>query len=175
MIARILLAYDGSDNALRALDVAAELASKPLASLHIVYVQLQSRPPEDLIAMANVHELVTKAQRPRQPQATCGSGAAYDMLRGNCENAPSAQVITALGEHLIDEAKQMCADLGVTRISTSLRLGDIAEQILTAAREHGSDVIVIGTHGLGTPKDTLLGSVSQRVLHDAKQSVVAVT
>jgi len=55
-----------------------------------------------------------------------------------------------------------------------VRKGDYAEEILNAAKEFDADMIVIGSRGLGLLKSTVLGSVSQKVLHHASCSVVTV-
>ena len=49
MIEKILLAVDGSQNAQRAINVAAELAEKLNAELSIVHVLMHDRPSEELV------------------------------------------------------------------------------------------------------------------------------
>ena len=61
MIDRILLAVDGSQNAERATDLAAELATKLTAELFIVHVLMHGRPTEELVHMAEVEQLVKEA------------------------------------------------------------------------------------------------------------------
>jgi nucleotide-binding universal stress UspA family protein len=53
-----------------------------------------------------------------------------------------------------------------------IREGHAAHQILSAAEELGTDVIVIGSRGLGGVKRFLLGSVSQQVMTHASCSVL---
>jgi nucleotide-binding universal stress UspA family protein len=55
-----------------------------------------------------------------------------------------------------------------------VRVGQPAEEILDAAREDGSDIIVLGTHGKGILKSTILGSVSRRVLDRCSRPVVVI-
>ena len=52
------------------------------------------------------------------------------------------------------------------------RAGDPATAILDAADESDSDLIVMGTRGLGTAERWLIGSVSDKVLHHAHCSVL---
>jgi nucleotide-binding universal stress UspA family protein len=47
-----------------------------------------------------------------------------------------------------------------------------AQGILSAADEHGADLIVLGSRGRGTLANLLLGSTSERVLHYAKVPVL---
>lgn len=52
-------------------------------------------------------------------------------------------------------------------VTIDARLGDVAENILEAAREQHVDLIVMGTHGRHGLAHLLLGSVAERVLRDA--------
>jgi nucleotide-binding universal stress UspA family protein len=73
---------------------------------------------------------------------------------------------------LADEAQRLQA-AGQT-VSTEIRTGNPAEQILKAAEELGPDLIVMGSHGLTGIKHFLLGSVADRVLEHADCSVLIV-
>ena len=59
-------------------------------------------------------------------------------------------------------------------VSTEIRTGNPAEQILKTADELGADLIVVGSHGLTGIKHFLLGSVADRVLEHADCSVLIV-
>ena len=52
--------------------------------------------------------------------------------------------------------------------------GDLADEIMRAAREEGFDLIVVGHRGLSPLKAFLLGSVSNRVVSHAPCSVLVV-
>jgi nucleotide-binding universal stress UspA family protein len=52
--------------------------------------------------------------------------------------------------------------------------GDPAREILRAGREGRHDLIVLGSRGRSRMSSALLGSVSQRVLHDAPVPVIVV-
>ena len=51
---------------------------------------------------------------------------------------------------------------------------DVAEDILDAAEAGGFDTIVMGRRGLGLAKTLLLGSVTHKVVHNAKNCAVIV-
>lgn len=59
-------------------------------------------------------------------------------------------------------------------VTTELRIGDPANEVLSAAREHHVDVIVVGARGLSAVPRFLLGSMSDYVCRHAPQSVLVV-
>jgi nucleotide-binding universal stress UspA family protein len=52
--------------------------------------------------------------------------------------------------------------------------GDAAEEVLRAARETGSDLVVMGTHGRTGLRHLLMGSVAERVVRQAPCPVLTV-
>lgn len=69
-------------------------------------------------------------------------------------------------------AERMSA-IGIPTIA-HLRAGDPAAEILAAATEHRSDLIITGSRGLGTLEHLVLGSVARNVLVHARSSVLVV-
>ncbi len=59
-------------------------------------------------------------------------------------------------------------------LTTRLLDGDPAREILRAAREGSHDLIVLGSRGRGRVTAALLGSVSNRVMHDSPVPVMVV-
>jgi nucleotide-binding universal stress UspA family protein len=53
-------------------------------------------------------------------------------------------------------------------------LRDVASAVLEVADDHDAAAIVVGSRGLGAVGAKLLGSVSRRLLHDARRPVVVV-
>ena len=51
---------------------------------------------------------------------------------------------------------------------------DVSDEILNAATEYRSDLIVLGHKGKGTIEKFLLGSIATRIAHHAACSVLAV-
>lgn len=174
MINKILLAVDGSQNSHRAIEIAAELAAKLEAKLSIVHVKMRGRPPEELVRMAEVEHLIKETQGVVSPDIKFVAGSHLALLKGMEENPKSSQIIAVLADQLIAHAKAQCIELGVKSIQTYVRSGDYADEILNAARDSEADMIVIGSRGLGVVKSTVLGSVSQKVLHHAECTVVTV-
>jgi nucleotide-binding universal stress UspA family protein len=61
-----------------------------------------------------------------------------------------------------------------TRVSTALREGDVAGEIVRTAKASRADLIVVGTHGRrGIPR-FFLGSVAERVVRMAPCAVMSV-
>ena len=52
---------------------------------------------------------------------------------------------------------------GLRKTKTQLKQGNAAQRIIETARAEKCDLVVIGSRGLGTFKQLLLGSVSQKV------------
>lgn len=63
---------------------------------------------------------------------------------------------------------------GHSEVTTQLLVGPIAKTIVGAAREHGADLIVMGTHGRSAVAHLLLGSVAERVVRTAPCPVLTV-
>ena len=76
-----------------------------------------------------------------------------------------------LDDKLRAAADQVPDDLSLT---TQLLDGDPAREILHAASENDHDVIVLGSRGRGRVTAALLGSVSNRVMHDAEVPVIVI-
>lgn len=57
---------------------------------------------------------------------------------------------------------------------TTIKQGDIADEIINMAEENDFDQIVIGSRGLGTFARALLGGVSQKVVSHADTNVIVV-
>lgn len=64
--------------------------------------------------------------------------------------------------------------VGAVRIGSTLRDGVPAEEIMEAARDFDTDLILIGTHGYKGWRKALLGSTAQKVVRDAPCPVLVV-
>ncbi|HOM12494.1 MAG TPA: universal stress protein [Rubrivivax sp.] len=77
-------------------------------------------------------------------------------------------------DRLLAEALADARAGGLGDVSTQLARGEPAAEIVRVATEHGVDQIVMGTHGRGVVGSLLIGSVAQRVLHQARVPVLLV-
>ncbi|MBP1357234.1 MAG: universal stress protein [Sulfolobus sp.] len=140
MFSHILVAYDGSENAKRALNVAIDIAKRYNALLEIIEVV-------DTSALA-------------------GMGFAP---------VPS-EVIESLykkAEADVNDAKSKALNENI-QVKGIVIEGDPAGAILEYAIKNNVDLIVTGSRGLSTIKRIFLGSVSTRIVTEAKIPVLVV-
>ncbi len=145
MFTSILVGTDGSDTAHTALERAIELAAGLRARLGIV----------------SAYEPVSD---PR--------------LRGEQVVAPK-DTQWAVNPHeevlaLLERARADAMNDGVAEVETFARKGDAADAIIDVAEEQGCDLIVVGNKGMTGAKRFLLGSVPNKVSHNAPCSVLIV-
>ncbi len=147
-ITRIVVAVDGSNHAAKAIDMAADLAVRYGASLTIVHAMPEEgsyTTPIELQDYARI-EHVTPTE--------------HDLLEGKARR-------------LLSDMATRAGKGGVRGAETVVEVGDPSKVILEVAAQTGADLLVLGSRGLG-PVRSLLGSVSQRVAHQAPCTVITV-
>lgn len=80
-------------------------------------------------------------------------------------------------EEYINDAKTALAEIlgnTETEILTEVFIGNPSQSIVEEAEKWQADLIVVGSHGYGFWQRTLLGSVSDAVIHHAPCSVLVV-
>jgi nucleotide-binding universal stress UspA family protein len=88
------------------------------------------------------------------------------------DQRPEEDITTEL-HRLLDEA--VAGDrTSVADVTTLVTEGEPSEEIVKTADEHGIDLIVMGTHGLGGHRTLLIGSTTERVLRRTFIPVAAV-
>lgn len=145
MFASLLVAVDGSENAKKALGIACQLARPNDAHLHILHI------PESL-----AHETTL----------VWGIGA--------IPLESSRDVLEDAGRQVIEQAEADARGQGVTKVTPHLSRGDPSRTILNEADRLGVDAIVLGSRGLGDLAGFVMGSVSHKVTHSAKCTVITV-
>ena len=144
---KILLATDGSEDAVNALNFALRFPF-PRESIISVMTVAGNIPmlPEELDALDD-------AQRQQMDRAE--------------------QKLVADAEELVKrESARLQADGRAGK--AMVRNGNAVDEILAAAEEIDADLIILGSHGSGLARRFLLGSVSDGVLESAKCSVLIV-
>lgn len=91
----------------------------------------------------------------------------------NVKSNMSQEMIQKQGEQTL-EAALKGTDISNVNLVKKVIEGKPADIILKEVAKENIDLIVMGSHGYGTIVGSLLGSVSQKVLHGAKCSVLIV-
>ena len=175
----ILVATDGSDHAAKALDLASDLARLHDARLCLVHVLLRDKEPADLERLAEEdglsrplrEALARLSEAPRKPDLPEWR---YVMDPASTPSQVPEDLLRSLGEEVLDLASKASRAKGVTNVSLDLEDGDAVERILAVARREGAGTIVMGHRGLRDIDAITLGSVSNKVSHDAACRVVMV-
>lgn len=89
---------------------------------------------------------------------------------GVAQRQPTEEEMSELRKALHDMAQAFPAD----RKEVVLEYGAPADTIVAQAKERGADLIVMGARGMGAVGRFLVGSVSDRVVHQAHCSVTVV-
>ncbi|MBL3568092.1 universal stress protein UspA [Rhodovulum sulfidophilum] len=134
MFNSILVPYDGSAGAERALRQAVALARLCDAQLSVLTVFRHHSMLEASLSMVRKDE----------------PGPLDDAMRGHARE-------------VADYAKRLAREAGAEGTRAFIKAGPPARTIIRFAREHGNDLIVIGSRGLGSVENYLLGSVSHKV------------
>jgi nucleotide-binding universal stress UspA family protein len=95
-------------------------------------------------------------------------GGASIMIHAGREQIENA------GRTLINAASEFAGKQLPDKVTTELRGGDPAAEIVASAQENEADCIVIGSRGLGDFGGLLLGSVSHKVNHSAPCTCITV-
>ena len=95
----------------------------------------------------------------------------YAATVGEVEEAKEEQ--NSFFAQVMDWAQRLAAEQGVP-LTTEVRTGHAAQQIVRTAREGGFDLIVLGAKGHSRIHDFLLGSTTDRVIDHAPCSVLVV-
>jgi nucleotide-binding universal stress UspA family protein len=88
------------------------------------------------------------------------------------------ETVKKFKERIQDISVKVDTQMGISSVdlvsNILIRLGNPVEEILKVVEEEDCDVIVLGTHGKGLFKQTLLGSVSSSVLIRTQKPVFVI-
>lgn len=145
MFKRILVPVDGSNGALKALELAVQMQKTTGAELLLLTV----------FRHHSLLEASTSMVRPAQPENM------DDVLRQHSKEVAEA-------------AKKYALEQGVKSPRAFVKSGQPARTIVKFAKDHEADLIVLGSRGLGDLEGYLLGSVSHKVTSLADCPVMVV-
>ncbi|CUH13701.1 Universal stress protein/MT1672 [Jannaschia seosinensis] len=145
IFSNILVGYDGSKNAARAVEKAAQIAGACDAKLTVLTVYRHHSLLEASLSMV----------RPGDP------GSIDNALRGYATEAA-------------EYGKTVARANGAPSARAFVKSGHPARSMVEFAQKHDVDLIVIGSRGLGSVENYLLGSVSHKVSGLARCPVLVV-
>lgn len=143
----IVAAVDGSDEADRAVDWAAQLARCNDVPLTIIHVLGRSG-AEHVPMSVEEHEYLERID-----------AGAQGLLR-------------SAADKLVGRAARRAVEVGAPEVDTVILTGDPAVTIATAAEDLGANLVVMGSRGLSNVPGMMLGSVSHRMLHTMDRGAV---
>ncbi|MEA2488092.1 MAG: hypothetical protein QOF16_1746 [Actinomycetota bacterium] len=154
----ILVGADGSSTAMRAVEIASDLA-KRLGVAPIIVTAYQ--PPTE-------QELKRMRSDSQDPVAQWGSSKT---TRSTPEEFRWRLADAAQAEDVLERAAEHASRFGVKADVRALE-GAAAETLISVAKEEGVDLMVVGSVGMTGAKRFALGNVPNRVSHHAPTDVL---
>lgn len=155
---QILVGTDGSPTAMRAVDMASQLAAS--LGLDPVIVSVY-QPLTEQEVKAMTADPVDAIEQWKSGAATSG---VPEEFRWRISSAAHA-------EDVLERAAEHASKQGVKADVRALE-GHAAETLLTLAEDEGFDVIVVGSVGMSGAKRFMLGNVPHRISHHAPTDVL---
>lgn len=145
MFKSILAAFDGSEGSKAATRKAAELAKLCGAELTVLTLYRHHSVLEGSM-------YVTNAEKPDDID----------------------KIMLDRAKEIAEVGASIAREVGPEKIRAFVKGGPVSRTIVSFSQEHGNDLIVIGSRGLGSLEGVLLGSVSHKVTSLAKCPVLVV-
>ena len=165
MFESIVVAYDGSRHAGRALEVGATLAARDRAALGIIYAidAEHMQLPTELRKMGEVEHIIEPMADYHIDLDEAPRNLTKNMAQASAE---SEKAMLQFADYLVEQARQSAQERGVEDIDSRAVLGNPAEEVI--------DLIICGSRGLGRLKGLLLGSTSHKIAQLAECSCLTV-
>ena len=157
----ILVAVDGSSHALKALQIACDLAEKYGGRIALLHVLVEGRRAGELskLAVAGLFNDDLKARL---------ADAAKD------DEPASPHLLEAVGREVLDNAADRVRRRGLEADLLEIHVGDPADSILRAQKSTEAGTIVMGCRGGNTSGRSSFGSVSRAVFERADCTCLSV-
>ena len=173
---KILLAVDGSEHSQRAVELAADIATKYEAKLLILNV-IDKSPLNDAERRLAETEFSGKMGRliadiDRINIDPGGRKGIEPIFARHIEI--SNLIRTKIGEGILGAAERDAQIKGVKEVELIQGNGDPADVILKTSKQHDANLIVIGSRGQSDFKSLFLGSASHKVANLSEVSVITV-
>jgi len=152
---KILIGYDGSECADAALDDLTQAGLPATGEVHVLSVAEVWLPPPP----PSSYEILEEARKAQSPA---------DLQREFAKGCAAAKEVLLFAERARDRIQTKFPDW---KVSADSSCGSPAWELVAKADEWKPDLIVVGSHGRTALGRFVLGSVSQRVLTEARCSV----
>lgn len=175
MIKTIVVPTDGSGHAMKAVALAADLASRYKAKVVLIHVLMRDATPTSVKLIAKGLGLPSKTRKELDrleaiPIESAAFAGAYTPIAIPVPDSILAEV----GGLIVEKARRAVAAKRLKNVTTKLVTGNAADAIVAAAKKEKADMIIMGSRGFSDIKGLLLGSVSHKVSHLASCTCVTV-
>jgi nucleotide-binding universal stress UspA family protein len=147
MVKKVLVAVDGSEQSLKAVDQGADIALKYGAELYLIHVV-------EKIKLTDEFKKFMDVEKVGEP--------------------PEYLYLTRIGEKVLKKAEEIAKSKGIREPRLVIEEGDPAGKIAEYARLNQVDWIFLGSRGLSGIGGLLMGSVSNKVCHIAEATCITV-
>jgi nucleotide-binding universal stress UspA family protein len=154
-IKKILYTTDLSENARFAFSYAASLANRYDAGITIFHVLEDISPTSDSLVMNIIGE------------------GKWNELRSHNEKEVLDTIKSRLTKFCDDVQSELPSCPFITD-NIRVKIGNPVDEILLEVENNSYDMVVMGAHGQGVLADTLMGSVSRRVVRRCKTPVLVI-
>lgn len=173
MFKSIVVAFDGSAHASRALEAAAKLAAREQSLLGIVYVidADHMNLPVEIRKMGEIEHIIEPMPSLLLDFENAPPNLAHNLARSSVD---SQRAMLQYADFLVGQARKQAIGYGATEVEARVVTGDPAEGVVDFASERKADLIVCGSRGLGGMKKLLLGSTSHKIAQLAECSCLTI-
>ena len=173
MFKSIVIAFDGSVHASRALELGAMLAVRDEVPLGIIYVidAGHMRIPTEMRKMGEIEHII----EPMPRMVIDFEQAPVNLVNTMAQNsADSEKAMLQYGDFLVEQASKSAQEYGAQNVDARAVLGSPADEVVAFAKDREADLIVCGSRGFGRLKSLLLGSTSHKIAQLAECSCLTV-
>ena len=173
MFKSIVVAFDGSVHASRALELGAILAVRDEIPLGIIYVidAGHMQIPIEMRKMGEVEHII----EPMPRMVIDFEEAPVNLVNIMAQNsADSEKAMSQYADFLVGQARETALEYGAQDVDARAVLGSPADEVVAFARDRKADLIVCGNRGFGRLKSLFLGSTSHKITQLAECSCLTV-
>ncbi len=146
---KVLVAIDGSDTALEALDIGIEISNTYDAALSILCVASLDSFPDDLRGIAADEVAHADRKNPKWPNLARLPSWVVSALETIESQGTSYRVLDAMVAQILEKAQARAREAGVGNVSLVADSGEPAPRIVSQAKALGVDLVIVGPRHFG--------------------------